>query len=237
MTDGGPRPTRIRTDGRYLAMVPRPTPEEYRSLKESIRLDGQHAPIIVNGSGVILDGHTRHRICAELKIKPRYETRRFRDRDEEETFVIIANLARRHLTLFGRAEAVQDWMLRERELGKHTGSVGRRQERLHARAARILGCSACTAGKLLYLLLHADEELKFRLREGKVAIAPAYLQAREAAGKPAGWAEGRRAGKKKYMKFPRCLLCGARTIPSDGCHVHRVGCCSRQGCGWGYGTR
>ena len=61
----------------YYDLVPRPLDSQYKSLRESIRDDGQHIPIVVNQEGTILDGHTRYEICKELKIEPIYETKTF----------------------------------------------------------------------------------------------------------------------------------------------------------------
>ena len=37
-------------------------------LKDSIKQDGLHYPIVVSSAGEILDGHHRHKICKELDM-------------------------------------------------------------------------------------------------------------------------------------------------------------------------
>src|ERR1051326_418553 len=88
----------------YFDLVPRPSTEDRHALKNSIIADGQHEPIIVNPVGEILDGHTRWEICLELDIDPKYEVRKFEGEQEERRFVIMSNLARRHLTKFQKIE-------------------------------------------------------------------------------------------------------------------------------------
>ena len=89
----------IRTKKEYLELVPRPSKEDYKSLKNSIKEDGLHLPITVNQNGVILDGHTRNAICKELGIKPIFEVMKFDDEFDEKRFVVTTNLSRRSLNL------------------------------------------------------------------------------------------------------------------------------------------
>jgi ParB-like chromosome segregation protein Spo0J len=61
-------------------------------------------PVIVNKDGIALDGHSRFRACKELGIPVQYHTKDFDDPLEEKKFVIEANLNRRHLNEFQKAE-------------------------------------------------------------------------------------------------------------------------------------
>ena len=78
--------------------------QEYETLKDSIKKDGLHYPIIVNSKGEILDGHHRYKICKELDIPIKSEIKHFDDPTEEKRFVIDINLKRRHLNDFQKAE-------------------------------------------------------------------------------------------------------------------------------------
>jgi hypothetical protein len=73
--------------------------DEYEALKESIKLHGVQIPVVFDDTGAILDGHQRHRICAELGIEeyPRI-IREGMSEDEKRAYVRALNLARRHLT-------------------------------------------------------------------------------------------------------------------------------------------
>ena len=77
---------------------------EYQSLKNSIKDDGLHNPIIVNSKGEILDGYHRYNICRELKIPVKYEIKCFNNSLEEKKFVIDTNLKRRQLSEFQKGE-------------------------------------------------------------------------------------------------------------------------------------
>ena len=53
----------------YASLVPELSPEEYESLKQSIKEKGLYVPIIVNQDGIVLDGHHRFKACQELGIQ------------------------------------------------------------------------------------------------------------------------------------------------------------------------
>jgi DNA modification methylase/ParB-like chromosome segregation protein Spo0J len=72
-------------------------------LKDSIKKDGLHYPIVVNPTGEILDGHHRYKICKELDKPIKSEIKHF-DPLEEKRFVIDINLKRRQLNDFQKAE-------------------------------------------------------------------------------------------------------------------------------------
>jgi N6-adenosine-specific RNA methylase IME4/ParB-like chromosome segregation protein Spo0J len=91
---------------KYRNIVPPMAKQEYQDLKESIKKEGQHIPIIVRPDGVILDGHHRHKACQELGIPTKYEIKQFADELLEELFVIDINLFRRHLAPYQRIELV-----------------------------------------------------------------------------------------------------------------------------------
>ena len=88
-------------------------------LKDSIKKDGLHYPIVVNSAGEILDGHHRHKICKELDIAPiKTEIKYFDDPIEEKRFVIDINLKRRQLNDFQKAELAYKLEEIEREKAK-----------------------------------------------------------------------------------------------------------------------
>lgn len=86
----------------YLEMVPRPSPEDYNRIRESMEKDGwdPSRPAVANEDGIVLDGMTRTMIAQELKIEWAWVTIKDFDDDlyEEKKYVITANLDRRHLT-------------------------------------------------------------------------------------------------------------------------------------------
>lgn len=88
----------------YRSILPPLTREDYEALKNSIREKGLHYPITVNQHGVILDGYHRYKACLELGVEPRFEVKNFDSPLQEKLFVIEANLHRRHLNDFQKAE-------------------------------------------------------------------------------------------------------------------------------------
>jgi ParB-like chromosome segregation protein Spo0J len=80
-------------------------PEEDLALEDSIRTYGQRDRIVVNSEYIVLDGHRRFRVCKKLGIDPRFEVRTFPGKLEETRFVLLANIQRRQLTPFQKAEA------------------------------------------------------------------------------------------------------------------------------------
>ena len=89
----------------YLALVPRPTKQEYQALEQDILEKGQaHTPLFVNRHGVILDGHSRYRICKKHDLGYSLIVKEFDSEQDELLFVIECNLNRRQLTRFQRVE-------------------------------------------------------------------------------------------------------------------------------------
>ena len=61
-----PSNLQVKINPEYASLVSELSPEEYESLKQSIKENGLHVPIIVNQNGIILDGHHRYKVCQEL---------------------------------------------------------------------------------------------------------------------------------------------------------------------------
>ncbi|MDQ6863929.1 MAG: ParB N-terminal domain-containing protein [Thermoproteota archaeon] len=96
--------TCLSTSKEYLKLIPPLSEVEFNSLKQSIKDEGLHIPVIVNKQGVVLDGHHRFRACKELRIPLQFHTKEFKDSLEEKGFVIEVNLRRRQLNGFQRVE-------------------------------------------------------------------------------------------------------------------------------------
>jgi site-specific DNA-methyltransferase (adenine-specific) len=96
--------TTIKINSEYSKLVTPLSNAEYESLKNSVKEDELHYPIIINAKGEILDGHHRFRICKELDIPIKYENKYFDNVIEEKRFVIDINLKRRQLNDFQKSE-------------------------------------------------------------------------------------------------------------------------------------
>lgn len=99
----------------YYKMVQRPTTEEYKALDESIIVNGQLYPIIVNKNMTILDGHTRYEILQARGKLIKYEIREFKTREDEIAFVMETNVMRRHLKAFQKVEIIYSMYKKEKE--------------------------------------------------------------------------------------------------------------------------
>src|ERR687898_501898 len=174
----------IRINPEYASMVPKQSPEEYESLKQSIKEEnGLYVPIIVNQNGVILDGHHRYKACQELAIEPKALVKEFNNELDEQLFVIDCNLVRRQLNSFQRTELalkskpILEAIAKRNESiggkgGRNLTPLGRVDERIGERA----GVSRDTVRKVEKILENKriSDEVKEDLRLGKVSINEAY---------------------------------------------------------------
>jgi ParB-like chromosome segregation protein Spo0J len=112
----------------YASLVPQISEQEYQTIKQSIKDNGQWVPIITNPQLIILDGHTRFRACKELGLEPRIMIREFEDPLLEKQFIIQINRDRRHLTPFQRIELECKYDKIQSELAKkrmsEAGKIG-----------------------------------------------------------------------------------------------------------------
>ena len=119
----------------YKQIMPLPNAEDYQALKDSISKYGIKMPLIINQDYEIIDGYSRFRIAKELELKTvPCKIQTFKDKFEEQEYIILANLHRRHLTNAQKAEIglklleIEEKKSRERqkELGKQFGKLGGR---------------------------------------------------------------------------------------------------------------
>ena len=172
------------------------TEGEYNGLKESIKNNGQHVPIIINEQWVIIDGYHRNKICLELGIEPWYIIKSFKDRAEEIKCILDCNDKRRHLNNFERIalelngkeflEEIarknsldnlkqnqnQNQQQQQQESSEKCFSVGRVSEEIGRRA----GVSYKTVEKVETILNEASEEDKDKARKGQISINKLYNQ-------------------------------------------------------------
>jgi hypothetical protein len=78
---------------------------EFAALVEDIRRHGLRE-LIVLYEGMVLDGRNRDRACRQAGIEPRYRVEVFSSHAEATTFVISANIHRRHLTIEQRRNLI-----------------------------------------------------------------------------------------------------------------------------------
>ena len=125
---------------RYQVMPPL-SPEEYQELHDDIAANGVLVPILEDENGVIIDGHHRSKIAAELGIPCPVESISGKSEAEKRGMAFGLNLKRRHLNREQRraliAESLKaDPQLSNREHARRTGTghplVSRVRESLEA---------------------------------------------------------------------------------------------------------
>ena len=87
---------KILDDFKYLI---KPLPKDQRdSLRDNIRKYGLREPLVVwKEKNILVDGHNRYEICAELNIIPPITYYSFADENEAKLFIIENQIIRRNL--------------------------------------------------------------------------------------------------------------------------------------------
>lgn len=178
----------LKINPEYDKILPHMTNEEYESLKQSIKVEGQHFPIIINSDYEILDGHHRNRACLDLELEPDFEVKHFEDKLSERMFVIEANLRRRQLNPLDavklgveiekiEAERAKQRQGQRTDLQKETlCSIEPNVDNGRARdlAAQKVNLSPTTYYRAKTVLEKGTPELQEKVRKGKTSIAHAY---------------------------------------------------------------
>ena len=169
----------------YASLVPQLSAEEYESLKQSIKENGLYVPIIVNQDGIVLDGHHRYKVCQELGIKePKTLVKEFKDKLDEQLFVIDCNLKRRQLNNFQRTELALKSKSILTEIAEKeyvTGGKGSKdletldEKGVAEEIGKIAGVSHETVRKAR-LLDSAPEDVIEKLRTGEMSISQAFAE-------------------------------------------------------------
>ena len=185
----------LRLNPVYEKMLPLMSQEEFEQLKESIRTEGQHYPIIASEELEVLDGHHRFRACRELGVEPDFEVKHFESKLLEKKFVIEANLRRRHLNNFQLVELAVPLLEIEKVLSKDQQTQSQKRdttgiqtteekdsfsefEPIKGKTVEIVakkaGVSTRTLERGKKIIEKASEEDKQKLREGKISINKVY---------------------------------------------------------------
>jgi N6-adenosine-specific RNA methylase IME4 len=162
---------------------------DYEALRGWITKDRKlHYPILINQNGDVLDGHNRLKICKELGIEPRFETTYFDNDLEEERFVRLINVNRRHMNDYQKAEQalalepIEAELARQRQLAgkKTTETLGSFEPKVKGRVKEIVSkdvnLSPTTYFRAKTIIQKAPEELKEKVRTGKSTINNVYTQ-------------------------------------------------------------
>ena len=170
------------------------TANEFENLKTSIQRDGcLHA--IITWNGIILDGHSRYKICTELGIPYQTIELEFADEEHAKLWMVQNQLARRNIKPFQKCEMVyplekiisEEVLERKREanskarrgedsevwpnLAKHQNTADY--------VAEYIDISRSQWKKAKYVIENGNEELKAQVRSGKKSIHAAYKALKE----------------------------------------------------------
>jgi len=97
-------------------------PEQYETLKNSIKEIGLKEPIEAMFDGTIVDGHHRYKACKELGIEPSYNILKdIKTLEQAKEYAVVINIARRHLNSFQKAEMGMALLEVEKELADKRG--------------------------------------------------------------------------------------------------------------------
>jgi len=237
----------LKMSATYYDFIPRPNIKDRKKLKNSIKKEGMQIPLIVNKDGFILDGHTRYEICLELGITEiPYEIKLFPNEELERKFVVMTNMARRHLNKFQKVEL--SWPLFEIEkkraairekwktnpklckIDKKTGKILKAKKPIKEGLSAILYGKKIGIGKTLinqvdYLKKNASTELLLKCRNNEISVCKAYDLLRGLMLMP--------SGRKPEKAIAFCPQCNSKTTSpkKTKCHVHKWFCCEI--CRWG----
>jgi ParB-like chromosome segregation protein Spo0J len=182
-----PPDPQVKINPEYASLVPELSPEEYESLKQSIKENGLYVPLIVNQDGIVLDGHHRFKACQELGIQnPNTVTKEFKDKLDEQLFVIDCNLKRRQLNNFQRTELALKSKSILTEIAKNHEKAGVKldpsqdlvmgRQGVSGEIGKLAEVSHETVRKVEKILVSESitDKVKQDLRLGKVSINEAY---------------------------------------------------------------
>jgi len=141
--------------------------------------NGIREPIIINDHRKILDGHHRVKACRQLGIEyvPSI-IRSFDNESEERAYAISTNLERRQLNdyqmieLYTELSNIESEKARQRQMDPLApfDAKGKVSEIM----AKQTGVSARTYERGIFVIKHAPEEVKKRLRSGQISITESY---------------------------------------------------------------
>lgn len=171
----------------YEDLVPPLSKEEYDQLKESIRVNGQYLPVILNQNNVLLDGYHRFKICKELGLEVKHKVKHFENKTDEIIFVGECNLQRRQLEPLQRVILVSKLETYYRERAEERQKSGKKSDlRTTLSQGRIrdeLGAKANVSGvqyeKGKKIIDSGNEKLIKEVLSGSMTINSAYKDIRK----------------------------------------------------------
>ena len=157
-------------------LLPPLTEAEFTGLEESIVKDGCLSPLVV-WNDILVDGHHRYAICGKHQIQFAVKSVVLENLDEAKIWIWQHQGNRRNLTDFQRIEIalkLKDAIAAKAKERQRCGQGGVLLPQNSAEAketrqelAKIADVSHDTLNRVEYILEHADEETKEKLRRGE----------------------------------------------------------------------
>lgn len=157
----------------FCALFPAMPADEFRGLKESIKVNGQLHPVVTY-EGKILDGAHRYRACTELGVDVVVEE--FKGKDAF-AFVFDANIKRRQLSV-GQRACLAAKLVNIKKGGKKNGKTTNGLPSVSLPdAAKLLGICSRLIGSVKRIR-KADEDLVTLIEEGEMTVGAALEEAK-----------------------------------------------------------
>jgi hypothetical protein len=181
----------LKINSEYLALVPRPSKEEYAALeKDIIAKRGAIEPIKINPDNVILDGHTRFEICTKHTLHFDTVTMDLGSELDEKIYIMETNLLRRQMGVLSKAEVggrleplyAERAKLRQESTrfgGVQMNTTIEETGKARDQAAKAAKLSPTTYHRAKTILDRGSPKLIQRVREGKTSVAYAYKTLRQ----------------------------------------------------------
>ena len=177
---------RPRIEPSFQELAPPLSPEERAQREASLLAEGcRDALVVWKGHDVLLDGHNRLELCAQLGLEYCKVEIDLPDRDAAKVWIIRNQFARRNLAPYQRAElalALEPLLRVRSRQGERTdlSPNSAKSEPLDSRAevAKAAGLGHDTIAKAKKIRDYADEDTKAKLRRGETSIHATYVQVR-----------------------------------------------------------
>lgn len=156
-------------------LFPRLAGAEFEALRDDIKANGLRQPIVLH-EGMILDGGNRYRACLDAGVDPKFQD--FAGGNLV-SFVLSANLHRRHLSLGQHAAIVasaQDWARAQSHGGDRSSAHGEHLNDTTETRAGLSGASISTQRRA-DAVAKANPALAKQVAHGELSLSSAVTKA------------------------------------------------------------
>ena len=174
-------------DTEIASVFPPRTSKDEETLVMQLRTEGCRDDLIT-WNGIIIDGHTRYRICHEYNIPFSYREMSFPSKERAKLWMIENQVARRNLSVFQRcvialpferaykeeAEERRREKISEYRKNGETVQNSASSQKTRDSLAVLVGTSHDTIEKVKYILKNGSDELKKEVSHGDISIHKAF---------------------------------------------------------------